>query len=58
MRRTLQARAIKGSNIVEGYDVSLVDELAAVDAELYQKVRSEPSHRQGSNEGKLGWTKP
>lgn len=31
LRRNLQARAIRGSNSIEGYDVSLGDALAAVD---------------------------
>jgi Fic family protein len=33
LRRNLQARAIRGSNTIEGYDVSLDDALAAVDDE-------------------------
>ena len=31
LRRNLMARAIRGSNSIEGYDVSLDDALAAVD---------------------------
>src|SRR5574341_2288213 len=33
LRRNLQARAIRGSNTIEGYEVSLDDALAAVDEE-------------------------